>query len=109
MTYANGSIRLIRRRNVASLSQESSWLAACLVWLSWSSLLGFSNMNTVYCVVTVKGPERYFFVYNDAHIIDVLRTMGRYAANPELSYTWYDAAVASQHVRCLHKEGLHNT
>jgi hypothetical protein len=28
-----------------------------------------------------------------------LRTLGRFASNPELSMTWYDAAVLSQKVR----------
>ena len=28
-----------------------------------------------------------------------LRTLGRFASNPELSFTWYDAAVLSQKVR----------
>ena len=29
----------------------------------------------------------------------VLRTLGRFASNPELSFTWYDAAVLSQRIR----------
>jgi hypothetical protein len=28
-----------------------------------------------------------------------LRTLGRFASNPELSFTWYDAAVLSQKIR----------
>jgi hypothetical protein len=28
-----------------------------------------------------------------------LRVLGRFASNPELSFTWYDAAVLSQKVR----------
>ena len=47
----------------------------------------------------VKGEERYIFLYNDAHRADTLRTLGRYASNPELSFTWYDAAVLSQRIR----------
>jgi hypothetical protein len=47
----------------------------------------------------VKGTERYVFLYDDAHRAETLRTLGRYASNPELSFTWYDAAVLSQKIR----------
>jgi hypothetical protein len=47
----------------------------------------------------VKGEERYIFLFDDAHRSDALRTLGRYASNPELSFTWYDAAVLSQRIR----------
>lgn len=47
----------------------------------------------------VKGQERYVFLYDDASRAETLRTLGRYASNPELSFTWYDAAVLSQKVR----------
>ena len=47
----------------------------------------------------VKGTERYVFLYDDASRAEALRTLGRFASNPELSFTWYDAAVLSQKVR----------
>ncbi|HUT60447.1 MAG TPA: hypothetical protein VNA25_21595 [Phycisphaerae bacterium] len=47
----------------------------------------------------VKGTERYVFLYNDSHRTETLRVLGRYASNPELSFTWYDAAVLSQRIR----------
>jgi hypothetical protein len=47
----------------------------------------------------VKGNERYVFLYDDASRAETLRTLGRYASNPELSFTWYDAAVLSQKIR----------
>jgi len=47
----------------------------------------------------IKGQERYIFLYDDAHRAEALRTLGRFASNPELSFTWYDAAVLSQKVR----------
>jgi len=47
----------------------------------------------------VKGGERYIFLYDDAHRAEVLRQFGKFAADPELSFTWYDAAVLSQKVR----------
>lgn len=47
----------------------------------------------------VKGSERYVFLYNEANRANILRTLGRYASNPDLSFTWYDAAVLSQKIR----------
>ena len=39
------------------------------------------------------------FLYNDASRAATLRVLGRYASNPELSFSWYDAAVLSQKIR----------
>ena len=47
----------------------------------------------------VKGEERYIFLFDDAHRSDALRALGRFASNPELSFSWYDAAVLSQRLR----------
>ena len=47
----------------------------------------------------VKGRERYVFLYDDANRAETLRTLGRFASNPSLSFTWYDAAVLSQRIR----------
>jgi hypothetical protein len=47
----------------------------------------------------VKGAERYVFLFDDASRAETLRALGRYASNPELSFSWYDAAVLSQKVR----------
>jgi len=47
----------------------------------------------------VKGPERYVFLYDDSSRAETLRVLGRFASNPELSFTWYDAAVLSQKIR----------
>jgi len=47
----------------------------------------------------VKGSERYIFLFDDEHRSEALRTLGRFASNPELSFTWYDAAVLSQKIR----------
>ncbi len=47
----------------------------------------------------VKGEERYIFLFDDANRSEALRTLGRYASNPDLSFSWYDAAVLSQKIR----------
>jgi hypothetical protein len=47
----------------------------------------------------IKGAERYVFLYDDSSRAETLRVLGRYASNPDLSFTWYDAAVLSQKIR----------
>lgn len=47
----------------------------------------------------VKGKERYIFLYDDNQQAEALRMLGRHAANPELSFSWYDAAVLGKKIR----------
>ncbi len=47
----------------------------------------------------VKGSERYVFLYTESNRAEALRTLGRFASNPDLSFSWYDAAVLSQKIR----------
>jgi hypothetical protein len=49
----------------------------------------------------VKDSERYIFLYDDESPQALLQQLGRFAADPELSFSWYDAAVLSQRVRRL--------
>ena len=55
----------------------------------------------------VKGKERYVFLFDDDNRSDAIRTLGRYASNPDLSFSWYDAAVLSDKIRRLseHDDG----
>lgn len=49
----------------------------------------------------VKGAERYSVTYGDSadDRRKALRALGLWASNPELSFTWHDAAVLSLKVR----------
>ena len=52
----------------------------------------------------VKDSERYVFIYDDASPNALLQTLGRFAADKDLSFTWYDAAILSQKVRRLKRQ-----
>ena len=54
------------------------------------------EQKSIYIVVLVKGQERYVFVYEGT---EIMNTFGRFAADDELSFTWYDAAILSTYVR----------
>lgn len=47
----------------------------------------------------VKGEERFIFLYTDSNKSETLRTLGRFASDPEINFSWYDAAVLSQRLR----------
>ncbi|MGQ0636104.1 MAG: hypothetical protein ACT4QC_15945 [Planctomycetaceae bacterium] len=55
-------------------------------------------------VALVKDQERYIFLYDQESAPTLMQTLGRFAGNPELSFSWYDAAVLSQRVRRLSRE-----
>jgi len=57
------------------------------------------SKNDINILALAKGEERYIFLYNEETRNETLRTLGRFASNSELSFSWYDAAVMSQKVR----------
>ena len=60
--------------------------------------------SSVNVLALVKDGERFVFLYDETSIATLLQTLGRYAADPELSFSWYDAAVLSQKVRRLQSQ-----
>ena len=61
---------------------------------------GYETMQQdIKVIALIKGKDQYVFLYNDENRAETLRLLGRYASNPELSFTWYDAAVLSQKIR----------
>ena len=41
----------------------------------------------------VKNSERYVFLYDDDSTEAVLQKLGQYAADKDLSFSWYDACL----------------
>ena len=50
-------------------------------------------------IALVKGTERYVFVFADDRRDDLCSTLGRFAADPDLAFTWYDAAALGDKIR----------
>jgi len=58
------------------------------------------GMDREYNVLAlVKGEERFIFLFDDANRDETLRQLARFAADPELDFSWYDAAMLSQKIR----------
>ncbi|MBT4866249.1 MAG: hypothetical protein HON53_14190 [Planctomycetaceae bacterium] len=54
----------------------------------------------------VKDSERYVFLYDDDSDAALLQQLGQFASDPDLSFTWYDAAILSQKVRRLKRQAV---
>ncbi len=55
----------------------------------------------VQVIALVKEGQRYVFLYDESSLTKLMHTLGRYAADPQLNFTWYDAALLSQKIRRL--------
>lgn len=60
--------------------------------------------KAVNVLALVRDGHRYVFLYDDASVDTVLNKLGEYATDPELEFTWYDAAMLAQRVRRLREE-----
>jgi hypothetical protein len=60
--------------------------------------------RSVNILALVKDSERYVFLYDAASGEELLDTLGKYASDDDLSFSWYDAAMLSQRVRRLQDE-----
>ena len=49
----------------------------------------------------VRDEHRFIFLYDDNSIDTVLATLSEYASDPEMEFSWYDAAILAQRVRGL--------
>jgi hypothetical protein len=59
-----------------------------------------TDINVVAIVKGKTEPLEYFiFLYDDANKSETLRQAGRWAANPELAFSWYDCDVAAKKIR----------
>ena len=52
----------------------------------------------------VRDEHRFVFLYDDDSIETMLATLCQYANDPELEFTWYDAAMLAQRVRQMLEE-----
>ncbi len=55
--------------------------------------------ETINVLAIQKQGHTHLFLYRDGLESDMLRALGRAAADPETNFSWYDAAVLGQKVR----------
>lgn len=47
----------------------------------------------------VKGEEKFIFLFDDANRDATLRQLAHFAADPEINFSWYDAATLCRKIR----------
>ena len=57
--------------------------------------------TSVNVLAMVRDEHRFIFVYDDNSIDTLLATLSDYAEDPDLEFTWYDAAMLAQRVRAM--------
>ncbi len=60
--------------------------------------------GAVNVLALVRDGQRYVFLYDDQSVETVLHTLGQFARDPELDFTWHDAAVLARRIHDLHAE-----
>jgi len=56
-------------------------------------------MNDIIISALAKDNERFVVVCTPETRGEAMRTLGRWASDPELSFNWYDAAAMSKDIR----------
>jgi hypothetical protein len=80
-------------------ANNSRSFALALKKLEWHRQGGSVMAQEINVLALVKGEEKYIFLFDDSRRAETLRMLGRFAADPNLSFSWYDAAVLGQKVR----------
>jgi uncharacterized membrane protein YccC len=57
------------------------------------------DRQDVHVAALLRGKERYVFFWIDSERGAMTRTLARFASDPELSFTWYDAAKIAAKMR----------
>lgn len=47
----------------------------------------------------VKGDQKFIFLFDDANRDATMRQLAHFAADPELDFSWYDAATLCRKIR----------
>jgi len=88
-----------------------SWALAAAIWLCWLTARSRRRESGDFqlsrdipddhwnVVALVRGAERYCWIFDDDAVDAAVRSAGKFAANPELSLTWRDAAIVAQKMR----------
>ena len=59
------------------------------------------DTEDIVVIALVKGRESYTWSFKASRCNEAIRTTGRMASDPELSFTWYDAVVVASKMRKL--------
>ena len=55
--------------------------------------------NDIHVAAVVKDDNKYIFMFDDQHYIELLRTIGRFSCNPELNFSYREALALLRQIR----------
>jgi len=58
-----------------------------------------SVMDEINLITLITADQRFVFVFTDATKDETLRHLARFAANPDIPFSWFDAALLSRKIR----------
>lgn len=76
---------------IALLEQNTDFLP------EWRCIV--NEQKDINVLALIKGNEQYIFLYDDESSRETILVLGRFASNPDISFTWHDAAALSQKIR----------
>lgn len=56
-------------------------------------------MDEVNVVKLVKDNQTFMVIFDDDQIEQAIKILAKYAANPDLIFSWYDAACLAKQIR----------
>lgn len=59
-----------------------------------------------FVIAIVKDGQRWVFIYDTSSVSRLLQVLGQYASDPDLDFSWYDAAVVSQKVKRMSNDDM---
>ena len=72
-----------KRTGTTHINARQAWKAVPLATTVSQGRIGAAMSQDINVLALVKGEERYVFLYDDASRAETLRTLGRYASNPD--------------------------
>ena len=58
-----------------------------------------NSSKDINIVALAKQNQQYIFLFKDKNEGKALQQLGKFACNPQLNFSWYDAAICSQKIR----------
>ena len=64
------------------------------------------QINPVNATCLMRGNEKYIFLYDDHHGSQAIQMAAKWAANQDLSFSWYDAARIAHGIRTANRHTI---
>jgi hypothetical protein len=56
-------------------------------------------LDSVYVATMIKPEQTFVFIFDDANRTETLRQISKLASNPDIEFSWFDAALVCREIR----------